>query len=337
MKVSKVALVKALAYMVIGLCAGLLVVNTLRVPVPGETTDYRMLFTSSEGLLPGNPVTMSGVRIGRVEDIALRSAPDGTALSEVTVSISRDHQLPQSITAAIRYADMLGARYIAISRAPDGANTADSTIPVTATSAPVDLTALMNGFSPLFAVLDPDQVNQLARGFVDTFAGRTSSVQLLLNQIAAMGRNLSANSTVFTQLITNLSAIAGTTAQRTPQLVDLFSGLSQLTSAIVGDNRQFTTLLDSGDRALSSLAQMMTAAGNDFPRALNTLRDVTAAWIPNTARFNDFLTNLPKIAGSINRSGRYGGFMMLYLCNFTLKAFDLEANIFGPLHSPVCR
>ncbi len=29
--------------------------------------------------------------------------------------------------------------------------------------------------------------------------------------------------------------------------------------------------------------------------------------------------------------------MMLYLCNFTLGAFGLDANIFGPpLHSPVC-
>ncbi len=26
--------------------------------------------------------------------------------------------------------------------------------------------------------------------------------------------------------------------------------------------------------------------------------------------------------------------MMLYLCNFTLGAFGLDANIFGPLHSP---
>ena len=46
----------------------------------------------------------------------------------------------------------------------------------------------MNGFAPLFSALDPKQVNDLAQGFVDTFAGR-KSVHLLLRQIASMGQN----------------------------------------------------------------------------------------------------------------------------------------------------
>ena len=70
-----------------------------------------------------------------------------------------------------------------------------------ATTAAINLTALMNGFQPLFSALDPDQANQLARGFVDTFEGRTGSVEILLQQISSMGQNLAANGAVFTRLM----------------------------------------------------------------------------------------------------------------------------------------
>lgn len=329
---------KSASFVIVGIIAAVLVSNTLRVPVSGPTTTYHIAFTDAEGLVEGNPVTMSGVRIGRVSSVRFAPQSDGTSLADVEVEIQRDRELPQQIHAAIRYGDMLGARYIALSEGrPGQPGRNGTTIPVDATSPPVNLTALMNGFQPLFSALDPKQVNELARGFVDTFEGRDGSVQLLLRQIGTMGSNLSANSAIFARLITNLNELMSTMDAHNSQLTELFKGLSSLTSAVVGDNGQLAALLSSGDRAVSALAQMMTSAGGNFQQALTGLESVTAAWIPNTPAFTEFLRQFPILAGKINQSGRYGGFMMLYLCNFTLKAFNLEANIFGPLHSPVCR
>ncbi|MEZ5210783.1 MlaD family protein [Gordonia sp. (in: high G+C Gram-positive bacteria)] len=329
---------KALLFMVVGLLAAVLVVNTLRVPLRGPADTYVLMFTDAEGLLEGNPVKMSGVRVGRVESVSRHAQPGGTALAEVTVRIERAHPVPERVRAAIRYGDMLGARYVALS--PGDATTPARTgrmIPAAATAAPIDLTALMNGFEPLFASLPPKQVNELAQGFVDTFAGRTKSVQLLLRQIGSMGANLQANSAVFARLVTNLNTLMSAAEAHSGELNRLLSGLGGLTSAIVGDDGEFTRLISSGDRALSALAQMMTVANGSFAGALSGLNEVTAAWIPQTGKFETFLTRLPMLADKINHSGRYGGFMMLYLCNFTLKAGELEANIFGPLHSSVCR
>ncbi|MFW0786912.1 MlaD family protein [Gordonia sp. CPCC 206044] len=334
---SKKTIIKSLGFVIIGIVAAILVSNTLRVPVRGATDTYQIQFTDAEGVVEGNPVTMSGVRVGRVQSVELLPRPDGSALASVEVAVSRDHPIPQNVHAAIRYGDMLGARYIALS--PGGAEQPareGNTIPMGATTAPVNLTALMNGFEPLFSALDPKQVNELARGFVDTFEGRSSSVHLLLEQIASMGSNLSANSAVFARLVTNMNVLMTTVDHHTPQMNELFTGLSQLTSAMVGDNGQFAALMDSGDRAVAALAGMMTASGDSFRKSLTGLKDVTGSWIPNTAAFTTFLDRLPQMAHKINQSGRYGGFMTLYLCNFTLKAGGAEANIFGPLHSPSC-
>ncbi|MBD0023377.1 MCE family protein [Gordonia pseudamarae] len=327
---------KALAYVVVGIVAAVVMSNTLRVPVHGDTTVYRIQFYDAEGLTAGNPVSMSGVRIGRVDSVDLRPQKDGTALAEVKVTVASKYPLPDKVHATVRYGDMLGARYIALESTPDTPARTGNRIPVGATTAAINLTALMNGFQPLFSALDPDQANQLARGFVDTFEGRGGSVQTLLEQISTMGQNLAANGAVFTRLVSNLNALMTTVSDRSPELTELFDGLGKLSSTLIGDNGQLTTLLDSGDKAVTALADMMTAAGSDFETSLKGLTNITSAWIPQTGEFTTFLANFPTLARKLNQSGRYGGFIMLYLCNFTLEAAGLSANIFGPLHSPSC-
>ena len=177
--------IKAALFVVIGVVAFSLMSNTLRSPVRGATSDYIVNFADVEGLVAGNPVKISGVRVGRVADIDLVPQEDGTARARVKVKIERSQPVPEHVHAAVRYGDMLGARYIALSDAgPDAPRRSGNEIPVTATTGPVNLTALMNGFAPLFSALDPKQVNDLAQGFVDTFAGRTKSVHLLLRQVS---------------------------------------------------------------------------------------------------------------------------------------------------------
>lgn len=330
--------VKAVIFVVMGVIAATVVVNTLRVPVSGPTTPYVISFADAEGVVGGNPVTIAGVRVGRVDSVRFAAQPGGSSLAEVRVEVQRNRTVPHRVHAAVRYGDMLGARYIELSDGgPGQPERRGNHIPVSATTPPINLTALMNGFEPLFSALEPRQVNELARGFVDTFEGRSGSIDLLLTQIATMGNNLSANSAIFARVVTNMNVLMTSVARRSPQLNELFTGLSRLTATIVGDNEEFGALLDSGDRAVASLARMMTSAQGQLGPTLSGIRDITGSWIPRTAQFTGFLDKLPTMAERINASGRYGGFMMLYLCNLTLKAFDVEANIFGPQHSPVCR
>ncbi len=66
--------VKLGAFGAAGVLSAVLVINTLSVPVRGSTVTYQAQFTSIEGLNVGNPVSMNGIRIGRVDSI--RFAPN---------------------------------------------------------------------------------------------------------------------------------------------------------------------------------------------------------------------------------------------------------------------
>ncbi|NLV78631.1 MAG: MCE family protein [Rhodococcus sp.] len=331
-------------YCVVGAVCGILVHNTLAVPVRGSTDDYVLEFTDVEGLNAGNPVTLSGVRVGRVDSVEVVDAEGGTTLARVTVEIERDRVLTTDVEAAVRYGDMLGARYVALTLpepyvdAPGGPQILDpgGTVPVAQTTPPVDLTALMNGFRPLFESLPPDEVDVLARNIVDTFNGRGDAVARFLDRVAVLSTQLGDREGILGDVVTDMNRLLGTIEGRHDRLGALVDGLSVLGDTVVGDGSRLAAFLDSGSSTVAELADAMVTSDGAFTRTLENLSSVTGSWNADTAEFDGLVARLPEFADRINRTGQYGGFVSLYLCNFTLKAGDAEVNIFGPTHSPVC-
>ncbi|MGW0177589.1 MCE family protein [Rhodococcus sp. NPDC003322] len=357
MKLGWVPVAKLVGFCAAGIACGVMVANTLLVPVRGDAERYSVEFTDVEGLTPGNPVMMAGVRVGRVDGIAFADAGGGTSKAVVQIEVEADHPLTADVTAAVRYGDMLGARYVALSGAdarpvsatgesPEGATHSEvgaeilppgSTIPLDRTTPPVDLTAMMNGFRPLFDALAPDQVNTLTRGFVETFSGQGRSMATLLTQIGDLSGGLAERQPVLEQLVGNMSSLLSSVDARSPQLEDLLAGLAALSSTVVGSNDQLIALLDGGNSALADLARAMAVSNGAFGRSVSDLKSLTDAWIGTTDQFNAFVAKMPEFGADVNRIGSYGGFVNLYLCNFTLEAGDMEANIFGTTHSQVCQ
>lgn len=214
---------------------------------------------------------------------------------------------------------------------------AGGVIPLAQTSPAVDLTALLNGFKPLFDALAPEQVNTLTRGFVETFSGQAQTLTTLLTQIAAMTSTLSNNAGIFTQLIDNMSTLMSTMHTRHPQLEEMLHGLNRLSAAVTSGDQQFGTLIDQGNAVLATLANTVNNSSAAYGDTITNLNAMLQTWQPNTEEFTKLLARLPEFGDAINRTSSYGGFVSLYLCNFTLKIRSHEANIFGYTHSEVCQ
>lgn len=347
MKVSWQSWLKLGAFAAAGVGSALLVTNTLAVPVRGHTTSYVAQFSSVEGLNVGNPVTMNGIRIGRVDAIAFADNGQGTSRADVTIEVTSRNTLSSEVSAAVRYGDMLGARYIALADPgaaimevstdePPTRLAAGGVIPLGHTSPAVDLTALLNGFKPLFDALTPEQVNQLTRGLVETFTGQAQSVTALLVQIASLTNSMTTSQQAFTTVVNNVSALLSSTHARQPQLEQMLGGLRRLTDSVTGPDAQLELLIDQGNAVLATLAATVDASGTAYGDTIGNLKSMLAAWEGSTPEFTALVEKLPQFADAVNRTSSYGGFMSLYLCNFTLKIGKHEANIFGRRHSEVC-
>ncbi|MDH3560759.1 MAG: outer membrane lipid asymmetry maintenance protein MlaD [Gammaproteobacteria bacterium] len=94
-------------------------VSNLSNNISGETYNITAAFENVGGLKVRSPVTMSGVRVGRVDSIDY----DTRAYEAVvTLSIdSRYNSLPQDTSASIFTAGLLGEQYIALE--PGGSET----------------------------------------------------------------------------------------------------------------------------------------------------------------------------------------------------------------------
>src|ERR1700744_1859253 len=104
---------------------------------------YQALFSEAGGLAGGNPVVVSGIKVGTVSDIKLRH---GDAL--VTFAMKGNILLGSETTAHIRTGTLLGERALALESAGSGAMHPMAVIPVSRTSSPYSLTEAGSDFTP---------------------------------------------------------------------------------------------------------------------------------------------------------------------------------------------
>ena len=114
----------------------------------------------------------------------------------------------------MRYANLLGQRYLALTQSsgPGTPLRYGDTIPQTRTAPALSLTALFNGFRPLFSGLSPTQVNELSGDIVGVLQGESGRVDDLITKTADLTRNLAQRSETFSQVIDGLTKLLGTVA-----------------------------------------------------------------------------------------------------------------------------
>ena len=74
------------------------------------------MFADTTGLRAGDQVRVSGVAVGRVSGVKMIDANS----VRITFTANRNQQITDKTHAVIRYANLIGARYLALSQ-PDGA------------------------------------------------------------------------------------------------------------------------------------------------------------------------------------------------------------------------
>ncbi len=228
-------LAKGIVFMVVTVLATAALGITIANSDVGDTSDYFAVFTDVTSLNVGDDVRIAGVRVGQVEQIAVTAR----RLARVEFSVSAQRQLPASVTATIKYRNLVGQRYSRSTRAPDRSATLppDGTIALAARTPALDLTELFNGFQPLFQALSPNDVNQLSGEIVQVLQGEGGTVDGLVEHTASLTTTLAGKDKVIGQVIDNLNAVLDTVNSRGGELHDLVTTLQQLVSGFAADRQ----------------------------------------------------------------------------------------------------
>ena len=192
-------------FMVVALTLTWLVYVSLRRDVAGDTAKYSAVFTDVYGLREGDDVRMAGVRVGRVENVEL----DGK-LAKVAFVVQTDQHLYGNTVASVTYQNIVGQRYLGLSLGPEGSQEPlppGSVLPLARTEPSFDVTALLNGYEPLFSLLNPQDADNLTKGIIASLQGDTSSLTMLISQTSTLTETFAGRDQALGAVITNLNKV----------------------------------------------------------------------------------------------------------------------------------
>jgi len=330
-------LVKSLIFVVITATVTAILGISIAGTEVSATVGYKAVFSDVTGLTVGNDVDIAGVRVGDVTSISVYQR--NRAL--VGFSIQSGRQLPVSVTASIRYLNLVGQRYIELGQGtglvgqtlPPG-----GTIPLAHTTPPLNLTALFNGFQPLFQALTPGNVNQLASDIIEVFQGETPDVTALVSTIGSLTSSLATRDNVIGALITNLDSVLNTINTRTSQLTSLVNTLQALVSGLAADRQPIGQAITSIGQLASATAGLLQVARPGLSADITQLGRLSSNLASNSGTVNTFLQTLPVKMSEIARVASYGSWLNFFLCDATVSGVSTE---FGPpptgVHSAAAR
>jgi phospholipid/cholesterol/gamma-HCH transport system substrate-binding protein len=276
--------------------------------------DYRAVFVDATGVVKGDDVRIAGVKVGSVKDVEV---VDRTR-ALVTFKVEKDQQVTQSTDATIRYRNLVGQRYIALTQGVGGPDTLSpgATIPMSRTRPALDLTVLFNGFKPLFEALSPADINKLSYEIVTVFQGEGGTLESLLSHTASVTSTLASRDQVIGSLITNLNKVMVTVGNRDQQLSSLLVKLRQFVSGLSQDRQAILGSLDSISGLAVQTSDLVTGIRPSLTTDVKQLRSVAGNLDRNKAEIDRALQVLPVKLTKVGRTATYGSFFNFYLCNF---------------------
>ncbi|MGW1226236.1 MCE family protein [Streptomyces sp. NPDC001515] len=306
-------LAKSLVFVVVTVLAttvlGLSIANT----GVGDTRSYRARFTDATGLIAGDSVRIAGVKVGQVKSIRIADR----RLAEVTFTVRKGRTLPASVTASIKYLNMVGQRYIDLGQGagPVGETfAAGATIPLSRTTPALDLTQLFNGFQPLFEGLSPPDVNELAGSIVQVLQGEGGTVDSILQHVGSLTGTVAAKDKVIGEVITNLNTVLKTVNDREAGFDDLVDTLQELVTGFAGDRKPLGEAVTAMGALTTVTADLFQDGRAPLKKDIKELGRLSKNLADNQPQIENFLTRTPEKMAAITRLTSYGSWLNLYLC-----------------------
>jgi len=327
---------KCVAFAVLSIVLLTLLYNTMVDQPNGDVIAYRAKFVEVSGLRTGDDVRVAGVKVGTVERVEV----DGDR-AVVTLVVQRSHALTDTTGLVLRYQNLIGQRYLAVvpGKATGARLGSGATIPIQRTSPGFDLTALLNGFRPLFAVLQPADINALSESVIKVLQGEGGTVAGLLQETTELTNYLADRGDLFHQVAANLTPVLKEVSGNGQVLQDTVHQLALLTTGLAKDRRTFGSSIDELAELLGRTNSLVTEVRAPLRRDIALLRRVARLYAANSEKYGQSFAYFGSVLETLGRTTSYRSAINTLMCQITLRSgdADLRVGTANDRHSEVCR
>ncbi|MGW0245693.1 MCE family protein [Nocardia goodfellowii] len=248
------------------------------VPLPGGANigkhpmRLNIEFDDVLDLVPQSAVKVEGVPVGRVESIDL--GPSGwTANVRVVVNDSVD--LPANARAEVRQSNLLGEKFIELSRPADAVParlTSGAVIPLDRTRAAVELEQVLGALSLLLNGGGVAQLAPIVGELNKTLGGREGRVRSLLEQANILIGGLNQQVEDITRAIDGLALLSSRVSTRTGEIDRILAELPEGIRILEEQRPQLVSLLAQLDRVGRAGFDVINTSKDNLIRDLTSLR-----------------------------------------------------------------
>ena len=307
------ALVGLSLFMVVALGLTWLVYVTLRRDIAGTTVPYAAVFTDVFGLREGDDVRMAGVRVGRVESIELQGD-----LAKVSFVVQSNQQVLGTTVASVTYQNIVGQRYLGLSLGrlgEPGVLPPNSVIPVERTDPSFDVGHLLNGYEPLFSLLNPRDADNLTKGVLQSLQGDSASITALVDQTSIFTKTFAGRDEELGSVITDLNTVVANLARHND---DLDHVITETRSVVSTFDARRPELVDSVGAVAKVVRQLSTISDEVYP-SLNELVTREPGFAAHMVGLEPQLAftgaNLPLLLKGLARITSEGPYANAYACD----------------------
>jgi phospholipid/cholesterol/gamma-HCH transport system substrate-binding protein len=266
---------------------GLLLTAALRaddLPLIGGGDTYHAAFTESGGLKKGDEVRIAGVRVGKVDEVAL---DDGLVVA--TFKVDQGEAFGPDTRAAIKVKTLLGAMFLSLEPAGSGQLQEGSTIPVERTSSPYDVVDAFEGLADTTDRIDTDQLAGALTTLADLTRNTPEEFRAALDGVTRLSANVAAKDQQINELLVNLDKVAGVLDERDEDIVALMRDADVLFRALVGRRDAIHDLLVSTSTLSRELTLLVQQSRADLKPALTHLENVVTVLNKNEDNLDNSL------------------------------------------------
>jgi phospholipid/cholesterol/gamma-HCH transport system substrate-binding protein len=303
-------------FTVVSVVLTLLVAGTLAKGGTGDAVRIKAVFRDATGLRSGDDVRIAGVRVGEVKRVSLQGSH---ALVELVVD--KRQPVYDTTAAKIDYLNLMGQRYVALSMSgkPGRRLASGATIPLGRTQEGLDLNAMFNAFKPLFQMIRPEDVNQLASNVVQVLQGEGGALQELTAQTARLTSTLSDRDQVIGAVIENLGAVMRNLRDHRPEITAMVDRLDTLTGTVAHNTAQIAAAIDGTSALASSFTDLLDGVGPSVDADVQALRGWADSFADQSPRLGQALTDTQVLLKSYIKTLGIGSYLDTYVCKSSLQ------------------
>jgi phospholipid/cholesterol/gamma-HCH transport system substrate-binding protein len=254
------------------------------LPVIGGGDTYYAAFSEAGGLKADDEVRIAGVRVGKVESVAL----DGNHV-KVTFRVSSGSGFGRQTSAAIKVKTLLGAMYLSLDPAGPGQLAQGAEIPVERTSSPYDVVDAFSGLAQTSDKIDTDQLAKSLGTLADLTRNTPEEFRNALSGVSQLSANIAARDDQINTLLKNLDRVSTVLDARDEDIVGLMKDSDVLFRALVARRESVHNLLVSTSGLSKELTTLIQQSRADLKPALDHLENVLAVLNKNEDNLDNSL------------------------------------------------